>query len=221
MPAHNHLSQEHTGNVALERVLAWPPIDRALGWLLNRPAVLQGTAVLIGVAVVALALRPLIWPSDLPAPAGSPALPDLPALAAHAPVASPAVDSEAAVLSVVAAYNQASITAAVLGRADVLAPYLAPASQPWAAAQAEYQRRATRAETHDPSLIRWGVLRVAVQGDAATVETQEQWDDTTSVGGQLVSSRRGILTRNTYTLRRAPDTQRWHITDVATTTLIH
>src|SRR3954452_3764275 len=57
---------------------------------------------------------------------------------------------EAATLAVITAYNQASITAAVLGRADVMAPYLAPDGQAWADAQAEYARRSTRGETHDP-----------------------------------------------------------------------
>ena len=65
------------------------------------------------------------------------------------------------------------------------------------------------------------MLRIAVAGDTATVETQEQWDDITSVGGQVVASRRGILTRNTYTLRRSQSMGSWLITDVATTTLIN
>jgi hypothetical protein len=109
----------------------------------------------------------------------------------------------------------------VLGRVDVLAPYLAPDSQTWAEIQAEYQRRAARGEAHEPALTRWGVLRIAVAGDTATVETQEQWDVITSVGGHIVASRRGILTRNTYTLRHFPSTGSWLITDVATTTLIN
>ncbi len=94
-------------------------------------------------------------------------------------------------------------------------------ARPGPQVQAEYARRATRGETHEPALTRWGVLRIAVDGNSATVETQEQWDDITSIGGQVISSRRGILTRNTYTLRRAPDPARWLITDVATTTIIN
>jgi len=124
------------------------------------------------------------------------------------------------VIDLVATYNQASITAAVLGRADAMAPYLAPDGTAWAEVQAEYQRRAMRDETHNPALTRWGILRVVVDSDAATVETQEQWDDQTSVGGQVVSSRRGILTQNIYELRRAPSTERWLITTITTTNII-
>jgi hypothetical protein len=86
--------------------------------------------------------------------------------------------------------------------------------------QAEYQRRIGRGESHEPALTRWGILSVTVDRDSATIETQEQWDDRTSIGGQLVSSQRGVLTRNTYALRAAPDTGRWLITTITTTTVI-
>jgi hypothetical protein len=59
-----------------------------------------------------------------------------------------------------------------------------------------------------------------VDGNSATVETQEQWDDITSVGGAVVSSKRGILTRNTYALRRSPSLGRWLITTVTSTVVI-
>jgi hypothetical protein len=75
---------------------------------------------------------------------------------ATSPQSLPASAADQAVVNVVAAYNQASITAAVLGRADAMAPYLAPDGHAWADAQAEYQRRAGRGETHDPALTRWG-----------------------------------------------------------------
>jgi hypothetical protein len=125
------------------------------------------------------------------------------------------------VVNVVAAYNQASITAAVLGRADAMAPYLAPDGRAWADVQAEYQRRASRGETHDPALTRWGILRVAIDADTAIVETQEQWDDLTSVGGQVVSSQRGVLTQNVYHLRRAPSIESWLISDITTTIVMN
>jgi hypothetical protein len=166
-------------------------------------------------------LRPLIWPTpsqQMPTN-GTTAQPAL-VLAPSAP-AGQSAPGDADVLNVVAAYNQASIAAAIVGRADVMAPYLAPDGATWAAVQAEYRRRAMRTETHDPALTRWGVLRIAVDSDTATVETQEQWDDVMSVGGQVVSSKRGILTRNTYTLRRASHLNRWLITDVTTTTIIN
>jgi hypothetical protein len=171
--------------------------------------------------MVVLTLRPLFWP--VAAPAGSVASSSgssIPVPAA-APLAQPTASGEEEVLNVVAAYNQASITAGVLGRSDPMAPYLAPDGKTWAEVQAEYQRRATRGETHDPALTRWGVLRIAVDSDMATIETQEQWDDVISVGGQVVSSRRDILTHNTYTLRRSPSLNRWLITNVATTTLVN
>ena len=78
--------------------------------------------------------------------------------------------SEDDVLNVVAAYNQASITAALLGRVDVMAPYLAPDGSTWAEVRAEYQRRAMRGETHDPALTRWGVLRM-VLGQVGSIVT--------------------------------------------------
>jgi hypothetical protein len=174
--------------------------------------------ILVGIVMVVLAMRPLIWPAAAlkdvaPAPIPAPSL---------APLAQGAASGDAEeVLNVVAAYNQASITAAVLNRVDVLAPYLAPDGTTWAEVQAEYQRRATRGETHDPALMRWGVLRTAVDGDTATVETQEQWDDVMSVGGQAVSSKRGILIRTNYTLRRSPSLKRWLITNVASTTIVN
>jgi hypothetical protein len=199
------------------------PLDRALSRLLDRPRALQVVGAIVGLAIVALTMRPLIWPTSSPQPA-----PANTTAAGHAPepllptsttsLASGEPDAE--VLSVVAAYNQASITAAVLGRVEMMALYLAPDGTAWAEVQAEYQRRATRGEAHEPALTRWGVLRIAVTGDAALIETQEQWDDITSVGGQVVASRRGILTRNTYTLRRSPSLDRWLITNVTTTTLI-
>jgi hypothetical protein len=123
-------------------------------------------------------------------------------------------------VAVVAAYNQASITAALLGRPDVMAPYLAPDGTAWAEVQAEFARRATRGETHEAALTRWGVLREEITGDTARVETQEQWDDITSVGGVVISSRRGLLTHNTYELRRAATSGRWQITKVTSVSVI-
>ena len=200
------------------QTLALPALDRLLGWLLDRPRVLQVAGVLVGIFLAALALRPLLSSA---APVSLAVTNATPAQSATAPrPAAPAGSAEQAVIDLVAAYNQASIVAAVLNRSDAMAPYLAPDGTAWADVQAEYQRRETRGETHNPALTRWGVLRVAVDSDAATVETQEQWDDQTSVGSQMVSSRRGILTQNIYQLRRAPSTERWLITTVTTTNII-
>jgi hypothetical protein len=203
-----------------ERVLGWPILDRLLSHVLEHPRALQFAGILVGMAMVSLTLHPLIWPTaPEQTPVSSTARQHAGAEALPAPSDLPS-PGDADVLNVVAAYNQASITAAVLGRADPMAPYLAPDGTTWAEVQVEYARRATRGEAHDPALTRWGVLRIAVDGDTATVETQEQWDDLTSVGGQIVSSKRGILTRNTYTLRRSPGMGRWLITHVETTTIL-
>jgi hypothetical protein len=59
-----------------------------------------------------------------------------------------------------------------------------------------------------------------IASDTATIETQEQWDDIASVGGAVISSRRGILTRNQYQLRRAPALGGWLITTIVSTPII-
>ena len=77
--------------------------------------------------------------------------------------------------------------------------------------------------TPDGSMIHGAQASVQLfklDGDTATVETQEQWDDLTSVDGVVVSSKRGILTLNSYELRRSPGTRDWRITTVASTTVI-
>ena len=132
----------------------------------------------------------------------------------------PAGSDTQAAINLIAAYNQASIAAAVLNRADAVAAYLAPDGNAWAEVQAEYQRRIRTGETHHPALSRWGILRVAVDTDTAIVETQEQWDDLTSVSGAVVSSKRGLLTLNVYHLRRVLQTERWLITAISTTDII-
>lgn len=195
-----------------ERLLAIRPIDRLCERLLIHPRALQMVSLLIGVLLVMLTLRPLLW---LPASHSTSLVRS--ATVPHSSVSSPDAP-EQAVLDVVAAYNQASIAAAALGRADVMGPYLAPDELAWAQVQAEYQRRTTRGEQHTPTLTRWGILSVAVDGDRATVETQEQWDDTMSIGGQIVTSQRGILTRNTYVLRRASGP--WQITHVSSIVVV-
>jgi hypothetical protein len=211
---------EHTIH---DRILSWSLLNQALGRALEQPRALQIAGIVVGIAIIVLTMRPLIWPTSsqqMPANGTAPQHAVAPAPPATAGQSAPEND-DADVLNVVAAYNQASIAAAIVGRADVMAPYLAPDGAAWAAVQAEYRRRATRGETHDPALTRWGVLRIMIDGDSATVETQEQWDDVTSIDGQVVSSKRGILTRNAYALRRAPHLNRWLITDVATTTIIN
>jgi len=206
--------------VSLDRILALPMLDRALGGVLRHPRILQWIGALAGLVLALLALRPVFIPlpgtraDDTPRAEAASATPNR--------AADPAAprSSEAAIVAVITAYNQASITAAVLGRADVMAPYLAPDGQAWADVQAEYARRSTRGETHNPALARWGILRTEIADDTATIETQEQWDDIASVGGAVISSRRGILTRSVYHLRHAPAIERWLITTIVSTPII-
>ena len=202
--------------MTLDRILALPFVDGMLSRLLGYPRALQLGGILVGIVMVLLAVRPLIWPAAMPKDTVAAPLPT-----SVAPVLQPAAnDGTEEVLNVVAAYNQASITAALVGRADVMAPYLAPDGTAWTEVQAEYQCRLARGETHEPTLTHWGVLQVAATGDTARVETQEQWDDITSVGGEVLSSRRGILTHNTYELRRAATGGRWQIMTVTSVSVI-
>jgi hypothetical protein len=197
------------------RILALPVIDWVLKWLLARPRALQLVGVLLGMVIVGLALRSLVSAPVTPSGASAAS-----AQAIATAMPQPARADTQAAIDLVAAYNQASIAGAVLNRADAMAVYLAADGSAWADVQAEYQRRASIDEIHHPALSRWGILRVAVEGDTAVVETQEQWDDLTSIAGAVISSKRGILTRNVYHLRREPQTERWLITTIRTTNVI-
>lgn len=210
---------------SLEHVLSLPAMDRILGRALGHPRLLQWLGVLIGLVIIGLSLQPFLVSSAGSASTAGPAQTSGSAVIQRSTTdgdtkqRTPSAE-QSEPLAVVAAYNQASITAALLGRADVMAPYLAPDGTAWQEVQAEYQRRATRAETHEPTLTRWGALQTTVTGDTARVETQEQWNDITSVGGAVISSRRGILTHNTYELRRAATSGRWQITTVTSVSVI-
>jgi hypothetical protein len=199
------------------RTLTLPAVDWMLKWLVARPRVLQLAGVLLGMVIVGLALRSLLLSATPLVPAGASAASAQAVATAMPP---PAGSNTQAAIDLVAAYNQASIAGAVLNRADAMAAYLAPDGSAWADVQAEYQRRARRDEIHHPALSRWGILHVAIDRETAIVETQEQWDDLISVGGTVVSSKRGILTQNVYHLRRAPSTERWLITTISTTNII-
>jgi hypothetical protein len=134
-------------------------------------------------------------------------------LTPDAPAKVLAASDELQTVAAVERYNQASAEAARRGDVGLLAPHLAPDGDAWAAVRAEYARRSESSERHDPTLRRWGVLSATIHGDAATVVTQELWDDVVRIGGVVTASERGILSRNTYTLRR--DGVGWVIVDVA------
>lgn len=199
------------------QALTLPVIDWGLKWLLARPRVLQVAGVLLGMVIVYLALRSLLPSAPVMPTGGSTAS----AQAVATAMPPPAGSETQAAIDVIAAYNQASIAGAVLNRADAMAVYLAPDGSAWADVQAEYQRRTSTGEIHHPALTRWGILRIAVDANTAVVETQEQWDDLTSIAGAVVSSKRGLLTQNVYHLRCVPQTERWLITTITTTNIIN
>jgi hypothetical protein len=191
-----------------------PLFDRALAALLRWPRALAGVVIVLGLAVTAGSTLPLWTGASYPLVRSAPAT--------SVPTGEPVPEEAAAqqqVLAVVVAYNQASISAAQLGRVELLEPYLARDGEVWREAQAEYKRRRQRGETSDASLVRWGVLRLEIENDTATLETQEQWDVLTTVGPTVISSRRGVLARNRYELRRT-DADAWRIVVVKTTPVI-
>lgn len=200
-------------NRVVAGLLALPVVDRALGLLLCRPRLLQGVVTVMGAVLVVLALAPLDALRDtLSSARGDSEVPLAQAAPTH--------DAEA-VMQVIAAYNQASITAAVIGRMDPMTPYLAPDSPAWVRVQTAYQQRAARRETHTPTLTRWGVLRSTVNTTTATLETQEAWDDVLRISGQVRSSRRGMVLHTTYTLQRtAAIGMGWRVTDVTSTVVV-
>jgi hypothetical protein len=204
----------------VDRLLALSMVDRALGRLLAHPRLLQAIGVALGVLMVAFAFRPLIIPSSRPGATEAQPIASSAALDAAGLTTATAPSDEAVVLELVMAYNQASIRAAVLNTPDPMAGYLALDGAAWIEVQAEYQRRTASSETHEPALTRCGLLRLTFNGDTATVDTQEQWDDITRISGVVVASKRGTLTHNTYELRRSSDTGDWRITTVTSTTLI-
>src|SRR3954454_18897533 len=110
--------------VSLDRILALPMLDHALAHLLRHPRILQWMGALAGLVMVALALRP-VFVSTLGIGANAP-----PPIASASATSEHALDmaapsaGEPAIVAVITAYNQASITGAVLGRADMMAPYL-------------------------------------------------------------------------------------------------
>lgn len=119
--------------------------------------------------------------------------------------------SEVAPLPLVTAYTAASITAAQTGQVGLLAPYLVPDSALWARIAGEYARRAAAGETHQPTLVRWGLVGQTATATDATVELQEQWNDVRVRAGETAVTRTGIVQRVRYALQRPAATDRWQI----------
>lgn len=191
--------------------------DRALELALARPRALQVSATALCALLLALSLARSSAGSDV-APARPRAWPTAAATGAPFAQAEPGGADEQAAVAAVAAYNRASVEAAWLGRADLLAPHMDPLGAAWPAAQAEYARRLARGELHQATLRRWGVLSASVRGGDAIVVTHELWDDITRVDGAVTASVRGALARVSYRLRRGAGG--WLIVDVATEALV-
>lgn len=174
--------------------------------MMRRPALVRAVVCLVALLLGAATLRwqraaadrlataPVVLGSGMPVPAPVP------------PDSSP--------LGVIAAYTAASITAAQTGSGARLDPYFVPGTAVQARIRAEYQRRATVGETHQPTLIRWGVVRSEIGATAAVLDLQEQWTDTRMRPGQPDVRRDGILQRVRYQLTRPTATAPWQIAAV-------
>jgi hypothetical protein len=186
-------------------------LDRALTPLLHHPFLLLALGIGLGTALVVWSLLP--W--TLRAEASEPVVSGQAATSLTAP---PNMRERDEVLAVLAAYNQASIVAGAYGSIEPLIPFLATDGPALRAARAEFARRTLGDERSEASLVRWGVLQITVDGEQAQVETQEQWDVITSAHGEVLRSRRGVLSRNLYALRRSP--AGWRIVSVTTTPIV-
>lgn len=196
-------------------------VTRGLVWLFAHPLRFR---IVVGVSV-SLLLGWSVWSFVAPTAQTPPAVPagvaqSVPVLPAGAtPTVAVSSDEDALILTV-AAYNQASIAAGQTLRVDLLQPYLAQDGQVWQQVQTEFARRVRRGETTEAELVRWGVVTSQITSATATLTTKEVWDVTTSVGGTIVSSRRGTMTETVYTLRRGTVPGSWLITNATTTVLI-
>jgi hypothetical protein len=192
--------------------------ERVLARLLGKPRMLQATAVLLCGLLALHSLVPRATAHQTVAEADDAAVraPDTVVSVAAEPAVGAGGTHE--VIAVVERYNRASIAAGQSGDVRLLAPFLAPQGGAWSAVQTEYARRIAVRERHDAVLRRWGVLDSSIQGNAATVVTQELWDDVVRSAGRITASERGLLVRNTYTLRRSASG--WLIVDVTGETII-
>lgn len=201
-----------TGDRALRWLLARPSLDRLLTAVLRYPRALVIAAIGAGVALA-------IWQISALQPAPEAVLSPARSVEVSArPTPFSTTTPVDDVVHFLAAYNQASALAAARGQAALLEPYLAPDGPAWQSVIAEYARRASAGERRDTALVRWGVLQSDITSAGGWIDTQEQWDVIITVGGRIISSRRGVLTRTRYWLRR--DADGWRIVDAATTEVI-
>ncbi|MBO9334797.1 MAG: hypothetical protein J7455_08465 [Roseiflexus sp.] len=197
-------------------ILAWQPLDQLLTGMMRYPRALMGVASVCGIVI---AIWSLIRFGDVIRDTEyRDSLSIIQSAYTQLSPVHPLPPVPDDMVRFLAAYNQASVLAAMQGRADVLSPYLTPDGPAWQAVIQEYARRAETGERHQATLVRWGVLASDTTPEGAWVDTQEQWDVIITIGERIVSSRRGILTRNRYVLRQ--DDDGWRIVDIATTMLI-
>ncbi|WP_129678217.1 hypothetical protein [Candidatus Chloroploca sp. Khr17] len=163
--------------------------------------------VILGIVIIAALL---IWfgqPSGgvsettRPAPAAQPTL-------ATTNVGSPRAD-EAALLDTLAGYHRAETEAAALLTIEPLLPYLDPTG-PFAQRRlAQLAERQRRNAPHRSILVRWGIGAITVDGDTATVVTQETWSN--QEAGAVAPEQATV--RVTYTLRWEARVGRWLIVE--------
>jgi hypothetical protein len=216
IPPQNGAQRQRTSHLptvrdrVLQRLIAHPSVDWLLTTMLRYPRALIIAAIGASAALA-------IWHIGAlqRAPEAAPNLALVADVSAPPP---PTIVPATDVVRFLAAYNQSSALAAAQGRAALLEPYLAPDGPAWQSVVAEYARRADVGERRDATLVRWGVLQSDVTPAGGWIDTQEQWDVVITVGERIVSSRRGVLTRNRYWLRR--DLDGWRIVDAATIEVI-
>ncbi|MGQ9828780.1 MAG: hypothetical protein ACUVSY_09005 [Roseiflexus sp.] len=200
------------GDRLVSIILVWQPLDRLLTGVMRHPHLLMGVAGLCGIVIAIWSLTRFGHVIRDAEYRDSSSITGI--AYAHSSLTQPPED----VVRFLTAYNQSSVLAAIQGRAEILIPYLTPDGPARQAVIQEYARRSETGERHQATLVRWGVLESDITPERAWVDTQEQWDVIITIGERIVSSRRGILTRNRYVLRR--DDDGWRIIDIATTTLI-
>ncbi len=197
-------------------ILTWQPLDRLLTGAMRYPRALMGVAGVCGIVIAIWSLTRFgnaIRDAEYRDSSST-----IQSAYTHLSPAHPLPPVPDDMVRFLTAYNQASALAAMQGRAEILSSYLTLDGPAWQAVTQEYARRAETGERHQATLVRWGVLASDTTPEGAWVDTQEQWDVIITIGERIVSSRRGILTRNRYVLRR--DDDGWRIVDIATTMLI-
>jgi len=173
--------------------------------------------VVVAVGVIGIGIGSLLQPRETTIPAASvPPISESPSAAgsavqADSEDATPASAwsaEEQAILAVLIGYNAAETEVGATLDAAPLMPYLDPDGPLAARRIASLAERRARNAPHVTMLQRWGIGAITVNGDTATVTTQETWSNQE----QGEPSPRIATVRVVYTLRRSA-THGWQITD--------